>query len=325
MTNLDISVCALVVTYNRKDLLLECLEALKKQSYPPKAILIVDNYSALDTLTLLHENGYIGYFSASFEGCGGNLVYSVSTKDNVLIDVHYLRLDFNSGGAGGFSAGMRYFYSNTKYDHLWLMDDDSKPSVSALHELVVSYQDLSSRQPKLGYLCSQVQWVDGSQCVMASPKLSSYDGLELFGKNSQVIKIESSAFVSLMIRRELIQEFGLPYKEFFIWADDLEYTSRINQACSSYVVLNSIVVHQTKQNIGTGMDTINSANFFKYKFGLRNELFYLRNISRLKAIVFCLRKCKGVLTADLAFKQKMTLLKALLSGWIFSPSIEYLK
>ena len=37
------TVCAVVVTYNRKELLLECLEALRKQTRPVQGIYLIDN------------------------------------------------------------------------------------------------------------------------------------------------------------------------------------------------------------------------------------------------------------------------------------------
>lgn len=44
------SICAVVVTYNRKDLLLNCLQALQAQSYPPSHIVVVNNTSTDGTV-----------------------------------------------------------------------------------------------------------------------------------------------------------------------------------------------------------------------------------------------------------------------------------
>lgn len=44
MDNRD-TVCAVVVTYNRKGLLIECLEALRRQTRPLQAIYLIDNAS----------------------------------------------------------------------------------------------------------------------------------------------------------------------------------------------------------------------------------------------------------------------------------------
>jgi GT2 family glycosyltransferase len=50
------TVCAVVVTYNRKELLIECLDALCKQTRPIDAMYIIDNFSNDGTAELLLEN-----------------------------------------------------------------------------------------------------------------------------------------------------------------------------------------------------------------------------------------------------------------------------
>ena len=52
-------ICAVVVTYNRKELLMECLDALKNQTRPLDGIYIIDNASTDNTPNLLFENKYI--------------------------------------------------------------------------------------------------------------------------------------------------------------------------------------------------------------------------------------------------------------------------
>ena len=53
------TVCAVVVTYNRKELLLECLESLRSQSYTLDAIYLIDNASTDKTPESLLNNGFI--------------------------------------------------------------------------------------------------------------------------------------------------------------------------------------------------------------------------------------------------------------------------
>ena len=70
-------VCAVLVTFNRKTLLRTCLNSLLKQTRPIDQILIVDNASSDGTPELLREE---------------------------FPQLPLLRLDRNTGGAGGFSA-----------------------------------------------------------------------------------------------------------------------------------------------------------------------------------------------------------------------------
>jgi len=53
MENKKETVCAVVVTYNRKELLLECLEAIRKQTRPVQGIYLIDNASTDGTPKLL--------------------------------------------------------------------------------------------------------------------------------------------------------------------------------------------------------------------------------------------------------------------------------
>ncbi len=104
------SICVVIVAYNRKNLLLECLEAVKKQSYLPRAIYIIDNASTDGTPELLKENGYVQEIPIAQT----EPVESVNTIHVLLgaggqsvVEVRYVRLNMNGGGAGGFYEGIK--------------------------------------------------------------------------------------------------------------------------------------------------------------------------------------------------------------------------
>ena len=87
MENKKEKIAAVVVTYNRKELLKECLDALLAQTHPLDSIILIDNASTDGTPEFLKEKGFL---------------------DNPKID--YVRLSENSGGAGGFYEGMKRGY-----------------------------------------------------------------------------------------------------------------------------------------------------------------------------------------------------------------------
>ncbi|HEX8679505.1 MAG TPA: glycosyltransferase, partial [Chthoniobacterales bacterium] len=104
-------VCAVVVTYNRKALLDECLCALRAQSRTLDGILIVDNASTDGTAAMLEERGH-----------------------RADPRVHYLRLEQNLGGAGGFHRAFADAYA-AGFDWIWAMDDDTIVDQDALEQL----------------------------------------------------------------------------------------------------------------------------------------------------------------------------------------------
>ena len=55
------TICAVVVTYNRKKLLGECLDALLHQTRPLDSIIVIDNASTDGTYEYLNERRLINF------------------------------------------------------------------------------------------------------------------------------------------------------------------------------------------------------------------------------------------------------------------------
>lgn len=201
--NPDGRVCAIVVTYNRKEMLRECLASLRAQNRPVDTVLVIDNASTDGTLALLSEE---------FDWC------------------EVLPLETNSGGAGGFHAGMRWAYDQN-FDWMWLMDDDGFPLPDCLQLLLEANGPDSVPVPlqknKLGYTYGISQWtgtaVEVTAAVLANdlPRRGHY----LF------------AFVGPLISRTIVENIGLPHHNFFIYFDDWEYALRIEKQTKAEVVV----------------------------------------------------------------------------------------
>jgi len=130
------SVCAVVVTYNRKNLLIECLEALRKQTRPIQGIYLIDNASTDKTPNLLLKKGYINTLP------NGNLTKPWEKESKIknltngqVIKFYYVRMNKNCGGSGGFHEGVKRAYLEG-YDWLWLMDDDVGPLEDCLENML---------------------------------------------------------------------------------------------------------------------------------------------------------------------------------------------
>ena len=67
-------VAAVVVTYNRRDLLLESLAAVRGQTRPPDEVIVVDNASADDTAAAVRKHypaAQLAELSRNTGGAGG--------------------------------------------------------------------------------------------------------------------------------------------------------------------------------------------------------------------------------------------------------------
>ena len=232
---------AVVVTYNRKDLLRQCVEHIRAQSAPAD-ILVIDNASTDGTAEL---------FAQLREG------------------IIYFNTGANLGGAGGFNFGMRKA-AEMGYEFIWVMDDDTMPSPEA-HEKLLEVNDLL--EGNYGWLSSLVLWKDGTPCAMNVQKITKWKPLKDF-EYSQTVQYAS--FVSLFIKADTVREFGLPYKEFFIWGDDWEFTRRISKEKPCFFVPGSVVSHHCASNTGADIVTADPARLDRFRYLYRNDVVLYR-------------------------------------------------
>ena len=211
------SICAIVVTYNRKELLIECLRGLLRQTIPLDGIYLVDNASKDGTLEYLKENNFL-----EITNIKENEEYYKELKiNNITTIFYYLRLSENKGGAGGFYEGIKNAYSKG-FDWLWLMDDDVEPFDNAL-ETQLKYKDISK------CIHPAKQYLNGDRYVWEGC-LNELDGFEYFKEDDEFLKysknfipVNFGNFEGMLINKEIIKHIGYPNRELFMIGDDTIY------------------------------------------------------------------------------------------------------
>lgn len=238
------TVDSIIVTYNRLELLKECIEAVKSQSYPVRHIYVIDNNSTDSTWKYLKK------------------IHNIFPT---IIPVH---LPTNLGGSGGFNQGLKIFMEKSTSDYVWIMDDDTIPTKNALVNLVKQVSNVSN----LGFFASNVRWKDGTPAKMNIPKPTSVWNNNV---NGGLIGIDYASFVSILIPREVIKKVGFPITDFFIWGDDVEYTLRITKHnYNGYFICDSLVEHKIKNNIATDiLNEVDKNRIKRYFYANRNAIY----------------------------------------------------
>ena len=214
-------VVAVVVTWNRRELLQESLAALRTQTHPPAAIVVVDNASTDGTDELL-------------------------TREHA--DLELVHLTRNTGGAGGFAAGVERALTLDP-DLVWLLDDDTVPTAAAAERLVAAWASYGAgRGPRPAVLASRVVWTDGRDHPMNTPrrKPGARAAERAAADAVGCVPIRSASFVSIMCDVTTVRERGLPVADYFLWNDDFEYSTRLIRGGVGLSVPDSVVVHKTK-------------------------------------------------------------------------------
>ncbi|MCI2957986.1 glycosyltransferase [Agromyces atrinae] len=240
-------VTAVVVAYNRRDLLGEVLDALAVQTAPGLDVVVVDNASSDDSADVARAHG-----------------------------VRLVSLSRNTGGAGGFAAGMAAALdvpADDAPEWLWLMDDDTVPTPTALEKLLAAVVDTSFVAAG-----SRVIWTDGSEHPMNTPRekpfVSKAERVAAARRGGMAVR--STSFVSMLVRSDVVREVGLPIADYFIWNDDFEYSTRVLRGRRGLHVPASIVVHKTRALASTDADP--GERFYNE---VRNKLWMLRRSDSL--------------------------------------------
>jgi rhamnopyranosyl-N-acetylglucosaminyl-diphospho-decaprenol beta-1,3/1,4-galactofuranosyltransferase len=211
------SVAAVVVSFNRLDYLKKCLTALERQTRPIDEIIVVENGSTDGSADYVRQN-HPGVFL--FE-TGANL-----------------------GGAGGFAWGIELAISHG-HSTAWLMDDDAEPRPDALSPLL----DAMGTNPRPGFAAPMVEDESGGIVQGNLPTISTDPNAQLSAQRIGGIALAHATFVGVLVDLELAASMPLPYSDFFIWFDDVEYTKRLAYASFGVYVVSSRMKHPNNAGV----------------------------------------------------------------------------
>lgn len=292
-------VAAVIVTYNRKELLGENIRMLLKQRRPFDRIFIVDNCSTDGTEEYLQKNNW---------------------KNNK--QFVYIKTESNIGGAGGFYTGTRAAFEYGA-DWIVLMDDDGRMNDEFTLEYLLKVaeklyqQNYANKKLFINALVQQGEMLSfkmGTKYTVQQAIEASIDG---------ILEGEANPFNGTLVSRELVEEIGYPNGDFFIKGDEVDYKQRALDA-GGYIatVVEARYLHprpETQERIVLGK----KVPFFveapwKEYYAARNFTHMYKEKGWYKAIAFELilvkvlaiftMKCKKIRTLKMLFK-------GVLDGW----------
>lgn len=291
-------VVAVVVTYNRKDLLRQNIECLLLQTYPCD-IYVIDN--------------------ASTDGTGDMVQVIEDSR------LHYVNTGSNLGGAGGFEYGTREAV-RAGYKYVWIMDDDTLPESDALREL---FEAEKSIDEQWGWLSSVAYWTDGSICRMNIQKRNIFKHIGEQEYKSKIASIKMCSFVSLLVKADVIKELGLPIGEYFIWTDDYEFTGRISRKYPCYIVPGSKVTHAMKIHTRVDFAHDSADRIDRYHYIYRNDVHCYRQYGIMGWLYIISKDCFTAVKVLLQspsdkLKKIEIIIIGFKEGLYFRPKINYI-
>jgi GT2 family glycosyltransferase len=268
------SVAVVTVTYGaRAHLIRQVIAALRKHSERICDIVVIDNASIKPTESETGEPGP---------------------------RVHCIRLADNSGSANGFRVGIEFAMEHTNAELIWLLDDDNVPVAECLEKLLAAYHMLGKgdvavaglrpslresvlatlglmelRIPRNSFLGFHIALVPTKILRRLRGRIALAKGGECL---LPLVLAEYAPYGGLLLSRKMIETIGVPNPDFFLYADDYEYTSRISRSggrlflCASAVV-EDIDVSWHKEMTRSHFLLSPHSNEMKVYFSTRNRVF----------------------------------------------------
>ena len=250
-------VVAVVVTYNRAELLLDCLRSLHAQTHPVERIIVVDNASTDGTPEALEASG---------------------------LAVDHVRMQRNGGGAEGFHYGLVHARRH-EADWIWLMDDDCEAPPETLERLLAHPR---AQDPGTALVAPAVRdaggdllplnrgWVRSRWFLGPLAPMSAED----FTRDE--VQVDHVALVGPLVRMDVARRVDPPLREMFIWWDDLEWALRVGREGGLWVLPGAELIHKDPRPVAdTGLrarlrDFSGGMEFragWKWCCGVRNLVF----------------------------------------------------
>jgi len=227
------SVAVVVVTFNRADLLGGMLDGLAAQTHEPDAVIVVDNASTDHTREVLDAH-----------------------RGLHLQRIHF---DTNTGGSGGFRAGVEAAFAQG-HDRIWLMDDDVVPAPDCLAVLMAQDEAclMAVREDTRGHLVEKAATdFDLRHPWAIRPKRASVE--TSYAARSEMperVELDNVAFEGFLVRREVVAAIGLPDDSFFIFYDDVDFALRARRAGHRiWAVRDAVLVRQLDFDQQHALDT----------------------------------------------------------------------
>ena len=252
-------VIAVVVTYNRRQLLSECIDALRRQTRKVDAIFVVNNGSTDDTEEWLQAQPDVDFVTQQ-----------------------------NLGGAGGFARAIQTGYVRG-YQWIWCMDDDGLPKEDALEHL------LAAENEELRLLnCAVINKDDKKSFVWKTGNINNIEEAE--GKEIQGV---GHPFNGTLINHRIVARVGVPRQHLFLWGDETEYYYRITKKNNIPVSTISKSIHYHPASAFSLTKDWDFETGWKMYYYIRNRYHVLRSKYRNQSLAMLQFACFVVAFAGL--------------------------
>ena len=191
-------VAIIILNWNGYQDTIECIESLRKCTYPRFKVIVVDNASSGPDVKMLMVK-YIGW-------------------------VDIIANDRNSGFPGGCNIGMKYAMKRG-YDYMILLNNDTVVKPDFMEHLISAAQI-----EDVGIVGSKAYYYRTNKVQYLSGKINWLIGLNSNFRCDKLVEQDYVGYVCCLIKREVIEKIGYLDERYFFGIEEFDYCPRAKKA-----------------------------------------------------------------------------------------------
>jgi len=250
-------VAIIILNYNGWQDTIECLESLKRVTYPNYEVIIVDNGSSDDSVEKI-ENWIRSYnipeYKFSQPQARKLFINKCENRKIGMQRIILFSLEENIGFCAGNNLGLKQALINN-IPYAVILNNDTIVDKNFLFPLV----KYAETHPDIGLLGGQIRYADEPGTVWwAGGKFNSWLGVKYLYHNKPIEKVPTAPFFTdwisgcmTFIPLSIFSKVGGYDELFFIWCDEWDLSLRVAKAGYKLVVIpTSIIYHKVGKTLG---------------------------------------------------------------------------
>lgn len=263
-TSVTPRVVAVVLNWRRPYDTMACLDSLAALAGIKPKVIVCDNDSGDDSITLLHAYAHESSLDICVLQTGGNL-----------------------GFAGGVNVGLRAALMESGMDYVWILNNDTQVHPAALNALL----EKMMADPKIGICGSTLLYLDEPEKIQAvggryNPWLGTSRHVlghavysEALCRSVDPAKLDYVVGASMFIRRCALKAVGLLSEDYFLFCEEIDWATRMKRMLPELKLgyaPESLVYHKEGASTGANQRQGKTYSYFSDYFFITSRLKFAR-------------------------------------------------
>ena len=240
------SVSIIILIWNGRDDTVECLESLRRDNYPTKQIIVVDNGSSDDSVAVIRQH---------------------------FPEITIIETGANLGFTGGNNVGIRHAIAHGA-DYVYVLNNDTTVEPDALGALVAA----AEAAPRFGLLAPVMHyyeppreiWFAGSRIALGSG-LAVHDNSRNPQRTDAPYEVPWVSGCAMLMPAKIASELDGFDDRYYLTSEDVDLSLRVSRAGFAVVTVPAARIYHKGGRSGKRISGIG------YYYVVRNKLLLVRN------------------------------------------------